>query len=133
MKLIVCVDDNLGMAFNHRRQSKDRNVKQYIADMSQDVKLYIDIYSLNEFSDVPQAIADADYLNLAGPDDYCFAEVNDLGDAPMASEIILIKWNKVYPSDLKLGLDMGMYERTESEDIVGYSHDKITIEHWRKL
>ena len=30
MTLIVCVDDNMGMLFNHRRQSKDVVVRERI-------------------------------------------------------------------------------------------------------
>ena len=30
MKLIICVDDNNGMMFNRRRQSKDREVRHDI-------------------------------------------------------------------------------------------------------
>ncbi len=34
MILIVCVDDNKGMMFNHRRQSQDRVLRRHILDMS---------------------------------------------------------------------------------------------------
>lgn len=34
MRLIVCLDDKNGMAFNHRRQSRDRIVTEKIEELA---------------------------------------------------------------------------------------------------
>lgn len=75
MKLIVCIDNNNGMAFNGRRQSSDRTVLLKIREMVQGGKLWIHPYSEKLVStiDVDYAV-DADFLELASVNDYCFAE-----------------------------------------------------------
>lgn len=40
MKLIVCMDDKNGMAFNHRRQSRDRVLAERIMELTENAKLY---------------------------------------------------------------------------------------------
>ena len=45
MKIIVCLDDNGGMAFNRRRQSRDRVLIEDIAKTVGNARLYIDKYS----------------------------------------------------------------------------------------
>lgn len=39
MKLIVCMDDKNGMAFNHRRQSRDRVLAERIMELTENAKL----------------------------------------------------------------------------------------------
>ena len=41
MKLIVCLDDNKGMMFNKRRQSRDRVLIENILELRKGEKLYI--------------------------------------------------------------------------------------------
>ena len=53
LKVIVALDDNLGMMFNHRRQSRDRILISDIAEMVEGKKIYIDKYSEILFSNVP--------------------------------------------------------------------------------
>ena len=35
MIIILCLDNNNGMMFNDRRQSQDRGLREYIAEMTQ--------------------------------------------------------------------------------------------------
>ena len=49
MILIVCVDDNKGMMFNHRRQSQDRVLRRHILDRVGDAKLWMNGYSAKMF------------------------------------------------------------------------------------
>ena len=46
MKLIVCIDDNGGVAFNHRRQSRDRFLIDDIIEGLRGEKIFIEEYSL---------------------------------------------------------------------------------------
>ena len=40
MKLIVCLDDNKGMMFNNRRQSRDRVLIENVLELCKGEKLY---------------------------------------------------------------------------------------------
>lgn len=50
MILIVCIDDNKGMMFNHRRQSQDRVLRRHILDMVGNGKLWMNEYSGKMFA-----------------------------------------------------------------------------------
>ena len=58
MRLIVCLDDKNGMAFNHRRQSRDRIVTEKIEELAKGSVLRLSPYSAKLF---PSG-------NLLGPD-----------------------------------------------------------------
>ena len=45
MKLIVCLDDNNGMMFNKRRQSRDRVLVENVVELCKSEKLYTNEYS----------------------------------------------------------------------------------------
>ena len=74
MTLIVCVDDNMGMLFNHRRQSKDVVVRERILKQAEGKHLWMNHYSAKQFD--PEALINADesFMNEAAPEDVCFAE-----------------------------------------------------------
>ena len=42
---MVCVDDNLGMAFNHRRQSQDRVLRRKMLERTAGRPLWMSPYS----------------------------------------------------------------------------------------
>ena len=48
MKLIICVDDNNGMMFNRRRQSKDREVRHDILAYTMPERIWMNEYSLEQ-------------------------------------------------------------------------------------
>ncbi len=45
MKIIVCIDDKNGMMFNHRRQSKDREVRRDMLSYIGHHRLWMNEYS----------------------------------------------------------------------------------------
>ena len=136
MKLIVCVDDNYGMMFNNRRQSRDRVVIEDIINTLDGSKLYIDRYSekLFERAKIDIVISD-DLVNDIDADGACFLENMSAKElAAMADEIIIYHWNRRYPYDLVFDADidkMGFSLKTSSE-FEGYSHEKITKEIFNK-
>ena len=78
-------------------------------------------------------VADDDYQTKAAVGDYCFIE--DKGYAlEGVSEIILCHWNRKYQADKVFDIDLKAngFKKVDSEDIKGSSHDKITIETYRK-
>ena len=106
MILIVCIDDQNGMAFNHRRQSQDRVLVERIEGLTADSKLRMAPYSQKLFSS-SNILADDDYLIKADIDDYCFVEREDVKPyEDKIQKVIVFRWNRHYPSDLKFGIDL---------------------------
>ena len=134
MKLIICVDDNGGLMFNQRRQSRDRKVVDDILNMTKDSKLYISGYSTNLF-DGADVVVSEDFCADALEGDFCFVEderANLL--AKDANEIVIYHWNRVYPKDVVFSADlykMG-FNLEATEEFEGYSHEKITKEIFKK-
>lgn len=130
MILIACVDDNLGMLFNNRRQSMDSVLRGRILTMCAGKKLWMNAYSRKQFNTDAEGITvDENFMAKAGSDDYCFAE--NISVKPYEKEmqkIILYRWNRVYPADLYFDINLKNWHLKESNDFVGSSHDKITEE-----
>ncbi len=133
MKVIICLDDNSGMLFNNRRQSRDKEVLKDIMNNLEDGKLYISPFSEKLFADyIENVIVDEEFLTKAGEDDFCFVENKLLKDVTGVDEIIVYKWNRVYPSDFKSDVDFSTYTLVESVDFRGFSHEKITKETYKR-
>ena len=135
--LIAFVDDGGGMMFNHRRQSRDRAALQRILDMTATSTLWMNEYSAPLFTEfaAPQIQIDAQFLDKAGPGNYCLVENADVTPyLPFIEKIILFHWNRAYPSDVKfpIKLDSGKWQLISTEDFPGSSHDKITMEVYTK-
>ena len=49
--------------------------------------------------------------------------------------IIIYKWNRIYPSDLYFDIDIknGQWKLIETEEFQGSSHEKITKEIYRRI
>ena len=132
MKLIVCTDDKNGMAFNHRRQSRDRVLAERIMELTENAKLYIAPYSQTLFR-ADRVVVSPDYLTCAGQNDFCFAELENLnGYEDNVRELILFRWNRVYPADLYFPFHMENWSLIAREEFRGSSHEKITMEVYRK-
>lgn len=132
MRVSLCVDELGGMMFNRRRVSRDREV---IADVCRDAEnctLYSSEYSAPLFEDAQiQPTVSSDFLDIAKKDDLCFVESEAL--APYLSKITVLtlyKWNRRYPSDLKLDIDpvKSGFKLLSVSEFAGYSHEKITKE-----
>ena len=131
MKLILCVDDKGGLAFNHRRQSRDRVLNEHILMHCGMHRLWISPYTAKLFgadTAVRLCIAE-DCLERAEEDDYCFAEVHN--PAPYLNrvqQVIVYHWNRDYPADRYFTLpETGWMKQSETE-FAGSSHEKITEE-----
>lgn len=130
MIVILCLDDKKGMMFNNRRQSKDKFVIQDILKLVDGKKLLISSYSESLFQGLEsKLIIDDNFLNNATEEDYCFVENNNLKDfSEKIEKIIVYKWNRIYPSDLKLEITIQDWNLIGRFEFVGNSHDKITRE-----
>ena len=134
MTIALCIDDKNGMMFNKRRQSRDRLlIKDLIASLD-GRKLLVNSFSAPLFSEYPDSIEIMENpLDHAGGNDVCFVEnIDPSSYADKADRIILYRWNRHYPSDMKLTLDLGAYRLLSSRDFAGSSHEKITREDYTK-
>lgn len=135
MIAIVCVDDSLGMMFNHRRQSSDSILRKKIIEISYGSVLWMNVYSFEQFSDCDNTkiITDEKFAEKAGAGEFCFAENTDLSEYSYKIEkLIIYKWNRKYPSDMKFNFPLDDFKCIKSCDFKGSSHEKITEEVWVK-
>ena len=123
MKLIVCLDDNNGMMFNNRRQSRDKILIENVLELCKGEKLYTNEYSVKLFPENAVVICENP------KNGYCFAE-NFTVDENDVEEIIVYKWNRVYPADVQFNIDLKKWNLAETVDFAGSSHEKITRERY---
>ena len=128
MKLIVCVDKNNGLSFNHRRQSRDRIVTQ---DIVRCAPVRIAPASASLCADYHGAVmVSEDFLTAAKPDEWCFAELLPLPEAPEV--LTLYRWDRDYPADAFLPYDLSRWTLVSVEELTGYSHERIFKEVYAK-
>ncbi|MBQ2390940.1 MAG: ribonuclease Z [Clostridia bacterium] len=131
MIVIVCVDDNLGMMFNNRRQSRDIEVVKKVGGLTKGSWLWMNKYSYELFEelDCNRINIDSGFLSETANGEYCFVENTDLEPyEKWVEKIIIFRWNTVYPSDRELDIDLKSWQLIENSDFVGKSHKKITME-----
>lgn len=129
MILALCVDDNLGLGFNKRRQSRDSAVISDI--MARGKRVWIHPASGRLF-DGQNALADEDYLSKAGDGEWCFCEDTEyLNYVGRIEKIVLYRWNRVYPRDMSFVFP-GQWRLAAAADFPGSSHEKITCEEYVK-
>ncbi|MBE7058288.1 MAG: ribonuclease Z [Ruminococcaceae bacterium] len=133
MKLIFCISKDNGMMFFGKRQSKDAVLRQWILEYIGSSKLWMSQYSAKQFEEIAEICVDDDYIIKAGKDDYCFVEDKSYS-AEGVNEIVLCKWNRAYPGDKFFDIDLKAngFKKSNSVDIAGSSHEKITIEIYTK-
>ena len=123
----VCLDDRGGMMLFGRRQSRDRVLIGELCE-SADVTIYTNRFSEMLFAGHEDRIAVSD-----NPLDECpdggIAFIENLPLLPhidRISRLISYKWNRLYPSDVKIDIDLSAFGVIGRKDFVGSSHDKIT-------
>ncbi len=129
MTLIFCVDDNFGLMFNKRRQSRDSAVLDDIKNCFAGEKILISEYSEKLFNE-----AGVDYIvceSFQNQDGIYFIEDKYSPDLlSLANEVILYHWGKVYPADTKFDIELLGADFTLAEQSVfkGTSHNEIKKE-----
>ena len=131
MTVISCVDIKMGTMFNNRRQSQDSVLRKRVLEISKEAKLWMSPYSEKQFEENDNGnicVAD-NFLVAADNEDYCFVE--GISFAPCLDKIdhiIIYKWNRDYPSDKTLDVDLSEWYLESTFDFKGSSHEKITEE-----
>ncbi|MCQ2385757.1 MAG: ribonuclease Z [Clostridia bacterium] len=129
MILIVAVDDLGGVAFNHRRQSKDRVLRERVLALCRGTKLWVTPYTASQFEEGEPCVCVTDNpLSQAGVSEYVWAEDLSLQGAKGVEKVIVFRWNRTYPHDRVMDFPLGEYRLLSSEEFEGFSHPKITQE-----
>ena len=124
MKVIVCLDDNNGMLFNNRRQSRDSLLIEHIMSGSGDEKLNILEFSKGLFTQYAGKINVVTEIKCEG---VYFIENVDLTEfVDMIDEITVYKWNRAYPADFCCNIDFSSFVVKDVCEFTGNSHEKIT-------
>lgn len=134
MIAIVCIDDNKGMLFNKRRQSRDKRLIEDVLKMAGEKKIWIHKFSAGLFEKAGKNVMiEEGFLMKAGRGEFCFVEnVSLMPIADNIEEIVVYKWNRKYPADFYFDLDLSEWELAESEEFAGSSHEKIGKERYKR-
>ena len=130
MHIIVCIDQNGGMRFNRRRQSRDAEVCARILRRAAGSRLWIHPESQKLFApDAPGLCVDAAFPAAALLGDFCFVEDPALLPPEEKMEtVILYHWNRDYPADAYFTTPLDRFTLLEQTEFAGTSHEKITEE-----
>ena len=131
MQVIITVENRNGMLFNHRRVSRDQKVYERILAYCKEKKLWMNAYSAKLFENNPQIRVSETFLEQK--DAICFVEDQDVTPyLPEIDTIILFHWNRDYPADFFFTVDLSEWNRIHQEEFAGKSHEKITMEVYKK-
>ena len=136
MRVMVFLDDKNGMLFNKRRQSRDQAVFEEIQMLCQGKVLWMNEYSFSVYGKMEgvEIRCRQDFLQKAGTGEYALVETDDLEEiSKNIEEILIFRWNRLYPSDKKLELDLSGWQYTVEKEFSGNSHKKITLEKYVQL
>lgn len=135
--LIVCLDDQNGMTFNHRRCSSDRRVTDLISLIAGANPLHIERYSKTLFESVRPSICpklvihdDIDDLLRSDPGILFVERSSCSGLSP--DKIVVFRWRRSYPADMHFELNLSGYAKTEGK-FHGNSHEEISVEIYEKM
>lgn len=136
MHLIVTLDEQGGMLFNHRRQSRDRVLTADLLRTVGNARLVVSPYTAKLFADIADTsslVVAADPLAAAGEGDFCFLEENSPGESMRkVSTLILYRWNRHYPADVFFDADLREFTLAQTEELEGFSHKIITKEVYQR-
>ena len=127
LTVYVCLDDRDGMSFNGRRQSRDSRVFEDIRRELQGPLL------IDPFSESLCRRAEIPYQVLEGPlpkEGQFFLEAREPREALEADRIVIYRWGRHYPADVRWTLDLGAagFVPLEQSEFPGSSHESIRRE-----
>lgn len=128
LTVAVALDDECGMMFNNRRQSRDRVM---IAEMIETAggPIAIHQYSAKLFPEGTELIICDDPLRDAPRDSFCFIENLPIRERiEDISRFVIYRWNRLYPADKHFDVDLGRegFREIGSTEFEGSSHEKIS-------
>ena len=121
MTVIVCVDDNRGISFGGRRLSRDSAVCADIVRCADGCAIEMHERSKMLFEGLDAKISpdgEIHFVEFESPDALL----------AKADTLIIYRWNRRYPSDLRLTAPLEKWHLAEANEFSGSSHEKITKE-----
>lgn len=149
MNLIYILDQNGGMMFNHRRQSKDKTLIEDVVNIVSKVggTLWLTEYSKKLFGDFKLKVDNLEKL-LNSPldnitdNDFLFIEDSNFDFKTFFEEnpsfnkrFLIYTWDRTYPYDKQFDLSyfsLNEFKLKEARSFSGNSHDKIMLEIFEK-
>ena len=130
MTLIVCVDDELGMASCGKRQSRDRALCEDIVAFAEGKTIRMDPRSAKLFEGLGGNIETGGALSdCTEAGTCCFAEFEPVRQlAERAHTLVIYRWNRHYPSDLRFDVPLEEWRLHAVTEFAGTSHEIITRE-----
>ena len=130
MILVFCVENSMGLRFNHRRCSRDREVCRDLLEKAGG-ELWLARESVGLFGDFPEAVLHVvEDPDKTPPGCFCFWEAPAPEAQPEA--VFLYRWNRDYPSDEKFSFPAGPWHMTQTREFPGFSHPVITAEYYEQ-
>jgi hypothetical protein len=134
--LVMFLDMKNGMAFNRRRQTRDRAATERLLSLFPGKCFWGDARTQMLFEDFDQADfkADPDFLDKAGDGDVAIAEFVPSDQLTAVDnqieQLVIYRWDKVYPADLVCTYPLAKagWNLVQQTEFKGHSHDKITEE-----
>ena len=127
MNVIICLDDNNGMLFNNRRQSRDKAVLSDAFKCLQGERLHITPFSEGLMADYSDSVAVCDDASSIENGQWLFCESIDLTQlSDKIEKLVVYRWNRVYPADLRCELDFSLFSLVDEVELEGNSHPVIT-------
>ena len=129
---IIAVDEKYGYSLFGRRLSKDRvMLDDIVMGLGEGDNLYVSEYSYDIFPDDARKKIICPLPDEIPPDAVFFFEAEDFSSFPL-NRLIVYRWNRHYPSDMKYNPYLHGWKRISSSDFTGNSHEKITKEVYTK-
>lgn len=127
MRIIICLDDKGGISFGGRRLSRDRELISYLC--ARYGRMCVSPYSAQLFEGMDAVISPDPAHSEC---DTCFVEDTEpYLDSPDAEELVVCRWNRIYPSDRRIAIPPH-WRAVEEDELTGSSHDRITVSVYRK-
>ena len=129
MNIIACIDNENGILFNSRRQSRDAKVFEDIKNTIDAKIIYCSEYSAKLLQEHSFSTAIVKTLKAVPKNGYYFLEDNLPPEfLSQINKIIIYKWNKIYPKDTYSGIDISKMKPVSTTEFEGKSHKIITKE-----
>ena len=127
LTLCVALDDAGGMTFCGKRQSRDRvMLSEMFATFG--TPIYVAPYSVSILTSFAGKYVAADNPAFSAPSGgVVFLERGSVkAIIDDVETLVIYRWNRKYPSDGKIDIDLSEWRVERATEFVGSSHDKIT-------
>lgn len=134
MKLILFLEAQNGMLFNHRRLARDQIMYAQIIEQNAGT-IWISDFTADVFPEAPHIKISNNFFDVMQFDDVCIIEDVQVTDVLLSkfNQLTIYKWNRSYPSDLAFECPLDKWKLISTCEFKGSSHDKITEENYEKM